>query len=117
MSYEDILRLAAEKFYTSEYPVVCKHVKRRFSQFNFHRAIAPWKTERDSNFETNGTCSKDSGITVESRLYVQVGTQKFGRRTERDVQVKIIFRAMQSILDETIPSVRTNDWDLQLRDV
>jgi len=30
--------------------------------------------------------------TVESRLYVQVGTQKFGRRTERDVQVKIIFR-------------------------
>ena len=33
-----------------------------------------------------------SGITVESRLYVQVGTQKFGRRTERDVQVKIIFR-------------------------
>jgi len=23
--------------------------------------------------------------------YVQVGTQKFGRRTERDVQVKIIF--------------------------
>ena len=31
-------------------------------------------------------------ITVESRLYVQVETQKFGRRTERDVQVKIIFR-------------------------
>jgi len=31
-------------------------------------------------------------VTVESRLYVQVGTQKFGRRTERDVQVKIIFR-------------------------
>jgi len=30
--------------------------------------------------------------TVESRLNVQVGTQKFGRRTERDVQVKIIFR-------------------------
>ena len=29
---------------------------------------------------------------VKSRLYVQVGTQKFGRRTERDVQVKIIFR-------------------------
>jgi len=29
---------------------------------------------------------------VESRLSVQVGTQKFGRRTERDVQVKIIFR-------------------------
>jgi len=31
-------------------------------------------------------------FTVESRLYVQVGTQKFGRKTERDVQVKIIFR-------------------------
>jgi len=31
-------------------------------------------------------------IKVESRLYVQVGTQKFGRRTERDVQMKIIFR-------------------------
>ena len=31
-------------------------------------------------------------FTVESRLHVQVGTQKFGRRTERDVQVKIIFR-------------------------
>jgi len=30
--------------------------------------------------------------TVESRLYVHVGTQKFRRRTERDVQVKIIFR-------------------------
>ena len=30
--------------------------------------------------------------TVESRLNVQVGTQKFGRRTERDVQVKVIFR-------------------------
>ena len=30
--------------------------------------------------------------TVESRLYVRVGTQKFGRRTERDEQVKIIFR-------------------------
>jgi len=29
--------------------------------------------------------------TVESRVYVQVGTQKFGRRTERDVHVKIIF--------------------------
>jgi len=29
--------------------------------------------------------------TVKSRLYVQVGTQKYGRRTERDVQVKIIF--------------------------
>jgi len=29
---------------------------------------------------------------VESRLYVQVGTQKFGRRTESDVQVKIVFR-------------------------
>ena len=26
--------------------------------------------------------------TVESWLYVQVGTQKFGRRTERDVQYK-----------------------------
>jgi len=33
--------------------------------------------------------------TVESRLYVQVGTQKFGRRTERDAQVKIIFRITQ----------------------
>jgi len=31
-------------------------------------------------------------ITVKSRLYVQVGTKKFGRRTERDVQVKITFR-------------------------
>ena len=32
--------------------------------------------------------------TVGSRLglYLQVGTQKFGRRTERDVQVKIISR-------------------------
>ena len=29
---------------------------------------------------------------VESRLYVQVGTQKFGCWTERDLQVKIIFR-------------------------
>ena len=29
---------------------------------------------------------------VESRLYVRVRTQKLGRRTERDVQVKIIFR-------------------------
>ena len=25
--------------------------------------------------------------TVETQLYVRVGTQKFGRRTERDVQV------------------------------
>jgi len=32
--------------------------------------------------------------TVESRLYVQSGAQKFGRRTESDVQVKIIFRIM-----------------------
>jgi len=30
------------------------------------------------------------GNTVEFRLYIQVGTQK-GRRTERDVNVKIIF--------------------------
>ena len=30
--------------------------------------------------------------TVESRLYVQVRTQKIGRTTERDVQVNIIFR-------------------------
>jgi len=30
--------------------------------------------------------------TVESRLYMQIGTQKFGCRTERDVQVKIISR-------------------------
>ena len=29
--------------------------------------------------------------TVKSLLYVHVGTQKFRRRTERDVQVKIIF--------------------------
>jgi len=29
---------------------------------------------------------------VESRLYVQEGTTKFGHRTERDVQVKIILR-------------------------
>jgi len=28
---------------------------------------------------------------VEFRLYVQVGTEKIGRRTERDAQVKIIF--------------------------
>jgi len=35
---------------------------------------------------------EESRSTVESRLYVQVGTQKFGRRTERDVQVKMIFR-------------------------
>jgi len=57
---------------------------------------------------------------VESRLYVQVGTQKFGRRTERDVQMKILFRITPfrySILDETIPIGRTNEWDLQLRDV
>jgi len=32
--------------------------------------------------------AKYSGISE----YVQVGTQKFGRRTERDVQVKIILR-------------------------
>ena len=31
-------------------------------------------------------------ITLESLLYVQVWTQKFGRRTVRDIQVKIIFR-------------------------
>jgi len=30
--------------------------------------------------------------TVESRLYIRVRIQKFGRRTETDVQVKIIFR-------------------------
>ena len=30
--------------------------------------------------------------TVESWLNVRVGTQKFGRRTDRDVQVKIIRR-------------------------
>jgi len=35
-------------------------------------------------------CSRK--IKVESRLYVWVGSQKFGRRTERDAQVKIIFR-------------------------
>ena len=35
-----------------------------------------------------------SGGTVESQLNVQVGTQKLGRRTERDVQEKIFFRVM-----------------------
>ena len=29
---------------------------------------------------------------MKSRLYDQVGTKKFGRRTDKDVQVKIIFR-------------------------
>jgi len=53
--------------------------------------------------------------TVESQLYVQVGTQ-FGRRTdcERDVQVKIIFRITP---DDTIPTGRIKEWDLQLENV
>jgi len=58
--------------------------------------------------------------TVESRLYVQVGTKKFGQRTERDVgtsENNLPYNAMSSILDETIPIGRTNEWDLQLRDV
>jgi len=39
-------------------------------------------------FHTKNRCR----CTVKSRLYVHAGTQKFGRRTERDVQVKIIVR-------------------------
>ena len=54
--------------------------------------------------------------TVESRLYVQVGTQKFGRRTERDVtsENNLSYNAMKSILDETIPIGRISERDLQL---
>ena len=57
---------------------------------------------------------------MESRLCVQGETQKFGRRTERDVPTSennLPYNAMYSILDETIPIGRTNEWDLQLRDV
>ena len=55
---------------------------------------------------------------MESRLHVQVGTQKFGRRTEgRTSENNLPYNAMQSILDETISIGRTNEWDLQLRDV
>jgi len=47
--------------------------------------------------------------TVKSRLYVQVGTQKVGRRTERDVQVKIIFR----ITPCEVFWMRLNELDVQ----
>jgi len=47
--------------------------------------------------------------TVKSRLYVQVGTQKFGRRTERDVQEKIIFR----ITPCQVFWMRLYQWDVQ----
>jgi len=54
---------------------------------------------------------RKTSITVESRLYVQVGTQKFGRRTdcERDVQVKIISR----ITPCKVFWIRLHQWDVQ----
>jgi len=56
--------------------------------------------------------------TLESRLYAQVGTQKFGRRTESDVQVKIIFLITPcKVFWTRLPAGRTYEWDLQLRDV
>jgi len=70
-----------------------------------HRLVA--RPEPDNN-----TFWTDS--IVECRLYVQVGTQKFGGGTEGDVQVKMIFRKTpcKSILDETMPIERTPEWDL-----
>jgi len=62
-------------------------------------------------------CGVNTRLQWNLRLHVQVWTQKFGRRTERNVQVKIIFRIMQSILGETIPIGRTNERDLRLKDV
>jgi len=50
---------------------------------------------RSMRLRSNANCLrqyKANEYTVESRLYVRVGTQNFGRRTESDVQVKIIFR-------------------------
>jgi len=52
-------------------------------------AAAGWTTIDSIQRQTRGYLMLYN--TAESRLYVQVGTSKFGRRTERDVQVKIIF--------------------------
>jgi len=47
----------------------------------------------DVHVAREGGATKERQVsTPKSRLYVQVGTQKFGRRTERDVQVKITIR-------------------------
>jgi len=50
------------------------------------------RTNRGGRLTWPGKGARFKENTVISRLHVQVGTKKFGRRAERDVQVKIIFR-------------------------
>ena len=78
-----------------------------FGPFSACRRLSMWPFNIIDLVEKN---------TVRSRLYVQIGTQKFGRRTERDVEVKIIFRITPCKVF-WIPMGRANERNLQLRDV
>ena len=67
---------------------------KRSAPSHLSKVVAYLKYLLQSGFFSAERCYEKSGYlsTVKSRLYVQVGTKKFGRRTERDVQVKIILR-------------------------
>jgi len=62
-------------------------------EFKYYRHPKTRKAMRTDHFVAS-TNSSDGKLfyTAKSRLYVQFGTQKFGRGTERDVQVKVIYR-------------------------
>jgi len=76
-------------------PAECPHVLTTTHFYGLTKMLidTPLVIEQVSSYTSYpfGRPHSELRSSVEPRLYVQVGAQKFGRRTVRDVQVKIIF--------------------------